>query len=68
MLMRYDFESSMRRSMVKHNDSKAGDDDMRVMRYERRTVDVGRRPRTGLADDASFEPSGCCVAREWDDD
>lgn len=48
MLMRKDFESSMRRRMPKHALSSTGCEDMAVMRYERRTVAVGSRPRTAL--------------------
>jgi hypothetical protein len=48
MLMRNDLESSMLRRIPKHAFSSIGRDDMAVMRYERRTVDVGRRPRTAF--------------------
>jgi hypothetical protein len=44
--------------MEKHSDRRAGDEDMRVMRYERRTVEVGRRPSTALVE-ACFV-SDCC--------
>jgi hypothetical protein len=52
MLMRYDLESSIRRKIPKHNESRAGDEDMPVMRYERRTVEVGRRLRIAFGGDA----------------
>lgn len=34
--------------MLKHRDRRAGEEDMRMMRYERMTVEVGRRPRTAF--------------------
>ena len=43
MFVRYDFESNIRSNMVKHRESNAGEDDMRVIRYDRRTEEVGKR-------------------------
>jgi hypothetical protein len=67
MLIKYDFESNIFLNMPKHSDRSAGDDDIPVMRYERRTVDVGSLPRTGFAIDDCVEPSGCCVGMSCDD-
>lgn len=50
MLIRADLESSIHRKIPKHMDSNTGDEDMAVMRYERRTVPVGKRPRTALVE------------------
>lgn len=56
--------------MLKHNVRRAGDDDMRVIRYDRSTVDVGNRPRTDFVflcrDSVRVERS--CAEAVTDDD